>query len=124
MYPVLIVQFAALVRTTNEEAEAWAQNAAYQRDILSKPWVISDDDLIKFERFERRERRRQQEIERQRQRRLERSLRRRTERTEGRARHDGNERCVKAVRRDQCREERKHRAEGDGRRGIRKAAKA
>lgn len=34
----------AFVRTTNEEAEAWAQTAAFRRDILSKPWVVSEQD--------------------------------------------------------------------------------
>lgn len=113
-----------LVRTTNEEAEAWAQNAAYRRDILSKPWVMSDDDLIKFERFERRERRRRREMERERQRRLEGGLRRQTERNERRARDDGIERRVKVMRGDEPREERQHRAKGNERHGIRKTAKA
>lgn len=34
----------AFVRTTNEEAEAWAQNVAFRQDILSKPWVVSEQD--------------------------------------------------------------------------------
>lgn len=31
----------ALVCTTNEEASAWAENAAFYQNILSKPWVVS-----------------------------------------------------------------------------------
>lgn len=113
------------VRTTNDEAKAWAQNAAYRRDILSKPWVMSDEDRMKFEHYERHERRQQQRFERERQRRLERGLGRRSERKERQARRDGNGRRVKVIRGEQSREERKHRTEDGGRHGtIRKAAKA
>ncbi|KAL8655642.1 MAG: hypothetical protein Q9210_000752 [Variospora velana] len=34
----------SLVRTTNEEASAWAENAAFHRDILSQPWVVSESN--------------------------------------------------------------------------------
>ena len=63
------------MRTTNEEAQAWAENAAYRRDILNTPWVISEADMKKYERGVRREHRRQQEIERERQLRMEREQR-------------------------------------------------
>lgn len=41
---VLTDGFTAVVRTTNEEAEAWMQSAVFKRDILSKPWIISEQD--------------------------------------------------------------------------------
>ncbi|KAL8969544.1 MAG: hypothetical protein Q9197_004282 [Variospora fuerteventurae] len=34
----------SLVRTTNEEASGWTENAAFHRDILSQPWVVSESD--------------------------------------------------------------------------------
>lgn len=32
----------AVVRTTNEEAGAWAENATFHNEILSTPWVVSE----------------------------------------------------------------------------------
>ncbi|KAI4233511.1 MAG: hypothetical protein LQ349_004365 [Xanthoria aureola] len=32
----------ALVRTTNEEAIAWAENSAFYQEVLCKPWVVDD----------------------------------------------------------------------------------
>ena len=47
---MLIPIFIAFVRTTNEEAEAWAQNATFRQDVLNKPWVISEQDERKARR--------------------------------------------------------------------------
>ncbi|KAL2046824.1 hypothetical protein N7G274_000842 [Stereocaulon virgatum] len=33
-----------IIRTTNEEAAAWAENTAFRRDILNIPWVVSEKD--------------------------------------------------------------------------------
>lgn len=35
---------ARIVHTTNEEAKAWAEAAAYKREVLSKPWHISSTE--------------------------------------------------------------------------------
>lgn len=32
----------ALVRTTTEEATAWAENATFYQEVLCKPWVVND----------------------------------------------------------------------------------
>ncbi|KAI4239337.1 MAG: hypothetical protein L6R40_005552 [Gallowayella cf. fulva] len=34
----------SLVRTTNDEAALWAENAAFHRDILTRPWIVSDHE--------------------------------------------------------------------------------
>lgn len=60
-------QITALVRTTNEEASAWAENSTFYKDILSKPWVVSERrqqqarieaEGVKREREARKERKR------------------------------------------------------------------
>jgi len=111
--------FTAFVRTTNEEAEAWAQTTAFRRDILSKPWVVSDQD-------ERRARRRAEgHEERQHTRDQQRKKIRHVEEAQKRRRrqkgqseravggHDGNERREKAVSRGYDDEERKSKAKRD-----------
>ncbi|KAL8970537.1 MAG: hypothetical protein Q9183_001471 [Haloplaca sp. 2 TL-2023] len=56
------------VRTTNEEATAWAQNATFYKSILSKPWIVTqsqqrqakmDAEGSEREREARRERKRE-----------------------------------------------------------------
>lgn len=93
----------AFVRTTNEEAEAWAQTAAFRRDILSKPWVVSEQD----ERRARRkaegheERQRARDVQRRKILHVEEAQKRRrrqkgqSERNVGG--HDGDERREKAI---------------------------
>lgn len=39
-----------ILRTTNEEAAAWAKYATYKRDVLSKPWVLTDKEQRQAER--------------------------------------------------------------------------
>ncbi|KAL8659899.1 MAG: hypothetical protein Q9226_000193 [Calogaya cf. arnoldii] len=34
----------SLVRTTNEEATAWVENATFHQEVLCKPWVVSERD--------------------------------------------------------------------------------
>ncbi|KAL8702169.1 MAG: hypothetical protein Q9224_000131 [Gallowayella concinna] len=34
----------SLVRTTNEEAALWVDNATFHTDVLSRPWVVSDHE--------------------------------------------------------------------------------
>lgn len=40
----LTLLIAAIVRTTNEEAAAWAENTAFRHDILNHPWIVSEHD--------------------------------------------------------------------------------
>ncbi|KAL9603144.1 MAG: hypothetical protein Q9219_001347 [cf. Caloplaca sp. 3 TL-2023] len=65
----LILNLEAMIRTTNEEASAWAETASFYQDVLSKPWIISERAQLKAkmeaeglarEREARRERRRRQ----------------------------------------------------------------
>ncbi|KAL9605886.1 MAG: hypothetical protein Q9179_000950 [Wetmoreana sp. 5 TL-2023] len=67
-----------LVRTTNEEASAWTENAIFYRDVLSKPWVVS-------EREQQQAKREAEGVEQEREARKERK-RRRKEREEQRER--------------------------------------
>ncbi|KAL8920109.1 MAG: hypothetical protein Q9208_006462 [Pyrenodesmia sp. 3 TL-2023] len=57
----------SLVRTTNEEASAWVENATFYKDILNKPWIVSERkqqearieaEGVKREREARRDRKR------------------------------------------------------------------
>ena len=41
---------SAIIRTTNEEAAAWAENTAFQTQILSEPWVVSEKDARRARR--------------------------------------------------------------------------
>ncbi|KAL9103589.1 MAG: hypothetical protein Q9163_001391 [Psora crenata] len=34
----------AIIRTTNEECAAWAENAAFLKDTLDKPWIVQDKE--------------------------------------------------------------------------------
>ena len=67
--------FVAIIRTTNEEAAAWAENTAFRKEILSEPWVVSEEDEEKAgrkaegldrekrAREERKKKKRKQELE-------------------------------------------------------------
>ncbi|KAF8422549.1 telomere regulation protein Stn1-domain-containing protein [Tirmania nivea] len=46
-----------LVKDTNAEAEAWRAATAFKRDILLKPWVISDEQIEKEKKRRRHEQR-------------------------------------------------------------------
>ncbi len=110
------MDLTAFVRTTNEEAEAWAQTAAFRRDILSKPWVVSEQDerraRRKAEGHEERQRARNEQrrkilhVEEAQKRR--RRSKGQSERTVGG--HDGDERRGKAVSRGHGDKERKSKA--------------
>ncbi|KAL9005537.1 MAG: hypothetical protein Q9188_001698 [Gyalolechia gomerana] len=39
---MLTFTLKARVHTTSDEARAWAENAAFYRDILSRPWIVSE----------------------------------------------------------------------------------
>lgn len=40
---------AWVVKDTNEEAKAWAETAQWHRDIMSKPWVLSERERAKID---------------------------------------------------------------------------
>lgn len=67
---------AAIIRTTNEEAAAWAENTVFRKEILDKPWVVSKED-------EERARRKAEGLDRERRAREERKKRKRREQGEG-----------------------------------------
>lgn len=82
----------ALVRTTNEEASAWAESATFCNDILSKPWIVSECNQqqarieaegVKREREVRRERKRRKKA-------LEEKEERKARREQGRSRKEKN----------------------------------
>ena len=60
----------AIIRTTNEEAAAWAENTAFRKEILSEPWVVSEED-------EERARRKAEGLDREKRAREERKKRKR-----------------------------------------------
>ncbi|CAO2655715.1 Nn.00g045180.m01.CDS01 [Neocucurbitaria sp. VM-36] len=53
-----------VVTTTNEEAQAWAEAAAFRRDILSTPWRISSAEHKKIKNSIKSEKKKLQEYER------------------------------------------------------------
>lgn len=66
----------ATIRTTNEEAAAWAENTAFRREILSTPWVVSEKD-------EKRAKRNAEGLDREKRAREEREKRKRREEEKG-----------------------------------------
>ena len=40
----MLIPPEALVRTTSEEATAWAENAAFYKNVMCKPWVVTERD--------------------------------------------------------------------------------
>lgn len=52
------------VSTTNEEAQAWAETAAFKQEVLSKPWHIGSTEGKKIKKEIKAEKRRAQEYER------------------------------------------------------------
>ena len=91
---------AAIIRTTNEEAAAWAENTAFRKEILSQPWVVSEEE-------EKRARRKAEGLDREKQAREERKKRKLRE-------EDDGKRAV--AEKEKRRAERKRREEGQGRR--------
>lgn len=124
MRRLLTMRMVAFVHTTNEEAQAWVNNAAYRRNILSKPWVVSADDLKEYERAVRRENRRQKAIEQARERHLARQQKGQVARLEKKARYDGEERRVKVAHEHRAKQERRHRIASAGIRDKRKTSQA
>ncbi|KAF2468644.1 uncharacterized protein BDR25DRAFT_290439 [Lindgomyces ingoldianus] len=53
-----------IVPTTNEEVQAWAETAAFKREVLSKPWHLTSAEHKKIKKEIKRERRKNQEYER------------------------------------------------------------
>ncbi|KAF2853127.1 hypothetical protein T440DRAFT_515855 [Plenodomus tracheiphilus IPT5] len=53
-----------VVATTNEEAQAWAEAAAFKQSVLSKPWHISKTEGKKIKSTIRAEKKKEQEYER------------------------------------------------------------
>jgi uroporphyrinogen-III decarboxylase len=52
------------INTTNEEAQAWAEVAAFKQDILSKPWHISTAEAKKINHDKKVEKKKVQDYER------------------------------------------------------------
>ncbi|KAH7384624.1 hypothetical protein BKA66DRAFT_416831 [Pyrenochaeta sp. MPI-SDFR-AT-0127] len=55
-----------IVTTTNEEAQTWAETAAFKQDILSAPWYLSSMERKKIKSKIKAEKRRLQDYERRR----------------------------------------------------------
>ncbi|ORY12856.1 hypothetical protein BCR34DRAFT_481987 [Clohesyomyces aquaticus] len=60
----LEVKRAWIVRTTNEEAQAWAQTAKFKREVLSKPWRLTSVEHRRIKKDMKREQRKNQEYQR------------------------------------------------------------
>jgi hypothetical protein len=54
---------AWIVSTTNEEAQAWAETAAFKREVLSRPWHISSTEHKRIRKEIKMEQRKAQEYE-------------------------------------------------------------
>ncbi|KAM0801416.1 hypothetical protein BDR22DRAFT_820552 [Usnea florida] len=54
----MLLERISIIRTTNEEVAAWAENSAFRREILSRPWVVEEGD-------EKRARRKAEGLERE-----------------------------------------------------------
>ena len=88
----------AIIRTTNEEVAAWAENTAFRHSVLDKAWVVGEEE-------EKRARRKAEGLDRERQRRR----RKRRDEEEGRERETGKPAVA-------GKEKRRAREEGHGRR--------
>ena len=53
-----------IVSSTDEEVQAWAQMAAFKRDVLSTPWYISSAEHKRIKKEDKLERRKAEESER------------------------------------------------------------
>ena len=40
----ILLERISVVRTTTEEVAAWAENTAFRRDVLDRPWFLSEDE--------------------------------------------------------------------------------
>ncbi|KAF1991801.1 hypothetical protein K402DRAFT_321703 [Aulographum hederae CBS 113979] len=45
-----VLQRVSIVKSTEEEARAWEQLAKFRRDVLAKPWVLSEAAMASFDR--------------------------------------------------------------------------
>lgn len=90
----------SIIRTTNEEAAAWAETTAFRKDVLDTPWVVSEEE-------EKRARRKAEGLDREERAREERKRRKRREREEGKR---------AAAEKEKRRGERKRREREQGRR--------
>ncbi|CAF9921170.1 MAG: hypothetical protein ALECFALPRED_001726 [Alectoria fallacina] len=86
----------SIIRTTNEEADDWAENTAFRKDVLSTPWIVSEED-------EERARRKAEGLDRD-----KRKKRKRREAEEGKR---------AAAEKEKRKRERKRREREQGRRG-------
>ena len=112
---MLIRVLTAFIRSTNEEAEAWAQYAAFKRDILSKPWIVSEqDERMAKRKAEGHEARQKVRDELRRKRRLvKEGEERRIRKTEKTEHGDGKARSRRTAVQGLRYEGRKHRPEAD-----------
>lgn len=88
--------YEAIIRTTNEEVAAWAENTAFRKEVLDKAWVVGEEE-------EKRARRKAEGLDRERQRR-------------GRKRRQEEEAKAKGKSAGAGKEKRRGREEGHGRR--------
>lgn len=108
----------AFVRTANEESEAWAQCAAFRRNILDKPWEITDQDQLRAKRrADGKEERRRARGEQKKKARLLEDAQKLRKRKELRQAHDndGQVRREKGMVREDCHAERRMRPEAKAR---------
>ena len=54
----------SIVRTTDEEAQAWADTAAFRQNVLAKPWVLSPKELKRIEKVLKVQRKKEKEHQR------------------------------------------------------------
>ena len=88
--------YEAIIRTTNEEVTAWAENTAFRKEVLDTAWVVGEEE-------EKRARRKAEGLDRERQRRR-------------RKRREEEERKAKGKSAGAGKEKRRGKDEGHGRR--------
>ncbi|OCL07937.1 hypothetical protein AOQ84DRAFT_354732, partial [Glonium stellatum] len=54
----------SLVRSTDEEAQAWAEMAAFRQNVLAKPWVLSEEELKRIDKGLKVQRKKEKEYQR------------------------------------------------------------
>lgn len=54
----------SIMRTTDEEAQAWADTAAFRQNVLAKPWVLSPKELKRIEKGLKVQRKKEKEHQR------------------------------------------------------------
>lgn len=86
----------SVVTTTNEEAQAWAETAAFHKKVLAKPWHISSSEHKKIKHDIKVEKKRTQEYER---RKAEYEIKKEEHRLAREAYHEHREKKLEARRR-------------------------